>query len=240
MPRTPRLEYAGAVYHVTARGMLQRRIFVDDRDRIAFLTILGQQLVEHDCEVFAYCLMENHCHLVLRTRLPNLSAFMQAVNGRYGSAFNVRNERRGHVFDGRFKALHVDRDAYLLEVCRYVDLNPVSAAMTAAPAQWRWSSYRSHVGLRFSPEWLATGELHGALAGTVPANAVELAKAGQCYAEWVEAGRAVRLWDRMLRCGAYFGDDAFIERVKSLAGPPFGVRSGSGPSPDRGGRRGCR
>lgn len=213
MPRSPRLEYAGAVYHVTARGARQAAIFIDDHDRVALLKILAQALRDFDAQVFAFCLMGNHYHLVLQTRQPNLSMLMQRLNTFYGLAFNQRHGRHGHVFDGRFKALHVDRDPYLLEVCRYVDLNPVRAGLVESVAQWRWSSYRAQVGSIPSPAWLATDELHGALMGRIPEDEAQKVEARHRYAEWVEAGRQVRLWKRSLRRGLYLGDEAFIERL---------------------------
>lgn len=135
MPRPMRLEYADAVYHVTSRGVQRAPIFADDRDRELLLT-----LVAYRAKAFAYCLMGNHYHLVLHTRLPNLSALMQRLNASYSQQFNRRRSRQGQVFGGRFKALHVDRDEYLLAVRRYVDLNPVRAGLARTPSEWNWSS----------------------------------------------------------------------------------------------------
>ena len=179
---------------MTARGVQQSAIFMDDRDRSALIKLLARTLDDGDANVHAFCLMGNHYHLVPHTRAANLSALMQRINGAYSLAFNQRHDRRGHLFEGRFKALDVDREAHLLQACRYVDLNPVRAGLVASPEDWAWSSYRAHVGIAPVPHWLATPELHGALMGRVPGDASQLEAAGRRYAEWTEAGRGVPLW----------------------------------------------
>jgi putative transposase len=216
MPRSPRLEYPDALYHVTARGVQQAAIFIDDHDRVSLLTIAAQMLRTCDAQTFAFCLMGNHYHFVLRTRQANLSMLMRRINSLYSLAFNRRHGRRGHVFEGRFKALHVHRDAHLLEVCRYVDLNPVRARLVDSPEQWRWSSYRAHTGSTLSPPWLATAELHGALMGQLPQNAAQTTAAHRRYADWVEAGRETQLWKESLRHGIYLGDESFVECIEQL------------------------
>ena len=189
MPRPPRLEYPDAICHVTARGVQQDAIFLDDQDRATLIKILARTLRVCDAHAFAFCLMGNHYHLVLQTRQANLSVLMRRVNSLYSLTFNQRHRRHGHVFEGRFFAVHVDRDAYLLEVCRYVDLNPVRAGIVDSPAQWRWSSYRAHVGTTSAPSWLATSELHGMLMGQIPRDETQAADAQRRYAEFVAEGR---------------------------------------------------
>jgi REP element-mobilizing transposase RayT len=217
MARSSRLEYPGALYHVTARGIRQQAIFLDDLDRTTLLAILDKALPAFEACAFALCLMGNHYHFVLQTRQANLSRLMQQVNGLYSQAFNRRHGLRGHVFEGRFKALHVDRDAYLLVVCRYVDLNPVRAGIVDSPAEWAWSSYRAHTGTEHSPPWLATAELHGVLTGRLPDGSAQIQHARRRYAEWVEAGRGAPLWETSLREGLYLGDEAFVEHAKRRA-----------------------
>ena len=214
MARPPRLEYPGALYHVTARGVRQEAIFQDDRDRQELLKLLSSTLGTADAKAFAYCLMGNHYHFVIQTRRANLSALMHRINFIYSQSFNQRHDRRGHVLEGRFKAIHVDRDSYLLEVCRYVDLNPVRTGLVAAPAQWKWSSFRAHTGSVPSPPWLATAELHGALSGSSAETDSEVEAANRRYADWVNAGLDARLWKDSLRHGLYLGDDAFVERMR--------------------------
>ena len=213
MPRPPRLEYPGALYHVTARGVQQEAIFVDDRDRVSLLAIMARMLRISHAQAYAFCLMGNHYHLILQTDLANLSMLMRRINSLYCLTFNRRHRRRGHVFERRFKALHVDRDAYLLEVCRYVDLNPVRAGLVDSPEQWPWSSYRAHTGAVPPLSWLATAELHGVLMGQTLRNAAQDAAARILYTDWVEAGRGAQLWKESLRQGLYLGDEAFVERI---------------------------
>src|SRR6185369_14352378 len=131
MARPLRLEFEGALYHVTSRGNERSPIFRDDRDRTKFLEILGSIASVSRWAVHAYCLMGNHYHLLLETPRPNLSAGMQRINGRYTQWFNRRHRRAGHLLQGRFKAILVERDPHLLELCRYVVLNPVRAGMAA-------------------------------------------------------------------------------------------------------------
>ncbi|MFL6698845.1 MAG: transposase [Vitreoscilla sp.] len=217
MPRPPRLEYANALYHVTSRGARRSAIFQDDNDRATLLAILALALRDCDAQAFAYCLMGNHYHFVLQTRRANLSALMHRVNSAYSLRHNRRHALPGPLFEGRFKALHVDRDVYLLEVCRYVDLNPVRAGLVDSPAQWAWSSYRAHVGSTPSPSWLASRELLGVLTGQVAEDGAQTAASRRNYAEWVEAGREVRLWQQSLRQDRFLGDRAFVERVMRAA-----------------------
>ena len=157
------------MYHVTSRGDRREPIFVDDRDRHDFLDVVAQALSRFDAQILAYCLMGNHYHFVLHTRRANLSLLMRHINGVYTQTFNRQHNKVGHLFQGRFKAILVDRDAYLLEVCRYVDLNPVRARMVKKPEAWAWSSYRAHVGLEDSPVWLDTNGLHGYCSGALRA-----------------------------------------------------------------------
>jgi REP element-mobilizing transposase RayT/DNA-directed RNA polymerase specialized sigma24 family protein len=220
MARPLRIEFPGAVYHVTSRGDRREPIFVDDHDRQGFLDVVAQALSRFDAEILAYCLMGNHYHFVLHTRKANLSLLMRQINGVYTQAFNRQHNKVGHLFQGRFKAILVDRDAYLLEVCRYVDLNPVRARMVKKPEAWAWSSYRAHVGLENPPVWLDSEGLHGYLLGRTPRSAAERRSAANRYARLVAAARDVPLWDEALRQQIYLGDEAFVERMQALAEPP--------------------
>ncbi len=167
MARPLRIEFPGAIYHVTSRGDRREAIFVDDVDREALIDVVATGMSRFDAQVLAYCLMGNHYHFVLHTRKANLSLLMRHLNGVYTQAFNRRHNKVGHLLQGRFSAILVDRDAYLLEVCRYVELNPVRARMVDEPAQWPWSSYRGHVGQASTPQWLDdTVGLHGHLLGS--------------------------------------------------------------------------
>ena len=213
MVRPLRIEYPGAVYHVTSRGDRREPIAKDDIDRQAYLDILGKALERFDAVVLAYCLMGNHYHLVLHTREANLSRLMRQINGVYTQAFNRRHNLSGHLFQGRFKAIVVDTDSYLLEVCRYVDLNPVRANMCKRPDAYPWSSYRALAGQHPAPDWLDTQAVYAQLLSGKSA-----ARAAAKYAEFVAQGKGVQLWDEHLKQQIYLGDDAFITRMQKLAG----------------------
>jgi len=156
MARPLRLEYPGALYHVTSRGNAQGDIYLDEADRRIFLRILGSAVTKHRWLLHAFCLMGNHYHLLVETPQPNLSRGMHRLNGVYSQCFNRRHLRVGHVLQGRFTAIVVEHEAYLLELARYVPLNPVRAAMVRSPEEWPWSSYRATAGLEPAPAWLTT------------------------------------------------------------------------------------
>lgn len=165
MARPLRLEFAGALYHVTARGNRREMIFRDDLDRQRFLDLLGREAAQQGWLIYAYCLMGNHYHLLVETPEANLGRGMRRLNGVYTQAFNRRHGLVGHVLQGRYKAILVDRDAYLRELCRYVVLNPVRAGLTDDAAHWPWSSYSATAGDTPCPAWLA-GESVLALFGS--------------------------------------------------------------------------
>jgi putative transposase len=165
--------------------------------------------------VKAYCLMGNHYHLVMQTRRANLSRLMRHINGIYSQAYNRRHGLVGHLFQGRFKAIHVDRDSYFLEVCRYVDLNPVRAGLVDEPSDWSWSSYRAHVGLASAPEWLDSRALHGHLLGRGVASDLDHVAARSMYQQFVHDGLDDPLWERGLRQEIYLGGSDFIETVQA-------------------------
>lgn len=219
MARPLRIEFPGAVYHVTSRGDGGEPIFVDDEDRLGLLGIVAQALSRFDAQMLAYCLMGNHYHFVLHTRQANLSLLMRHINGIYTQAFNRRHNKVGNLFQGRFKAILVDRDAYLLEVCCYVELNPVRAGMKRKPQTWAWSSYRAHAGLAATPAWLDSDGLHSYLLGRPVRSAADRRRAADRYARLVAAAPSRRLWDSALRQQIYLGDENFVERMQMMADP---------------------
>ena len=156
MARPLRLSFPGAVYHVTSRGNARQDIVADDRDRSQWLRLLAHVVDRYGWMCHAYCLMDNHYHLLIETPKPNLSLGMRQLNGRYTQAYNLRHEQVGPVFQGRFTAILVEKDAHLLELCRYVVLNPVRAKIVSHPRLWAWSSYRATVGETKAPGWLTT------------------------------------------------------------------------------------
>jgi putative transposase len=219
MSRPLRIEFPGAVYHLTSRGDRREPIFVDDDDRHALLTIVAHALDRFDAVVLAYCLMGNHYHFVLHTRAANLSRLMRHINGVYTQAYNRRHGLVGHLFQGRFKAVLVDTESYLLEVCRYVDLNPVRAKMVREPDRWPWSSYAAHTGLRAPEPWLDTLAVWQQLTGRDVTTAAQAQRAAARYRQLVADGIDTPLWETALRQQIYLGDEAFVARMQALAEP---------------------
>jgi REP-associated tyrosine transposase len=165
MARPLRLEFAGALYHVTSRGDGREDIYRADADRRGFLDVLGEVQGRFHWTVHAYCLMSNHYHLLIETPDANLAKGMRQLNGVYTQRFNRSHDRGGHVFQGRYKAILVQKEAYLLELARYVVLNPVRARMARTPGEYPWSSYRAMIGAAVAPEWLARRRHKGKRGG---------------------------------------------------------------------------
>ena len=212
MSRPLRIEFEDALYHVTSRGNRQEPIFADDLDRQNVLDVVGQGIARFEAVAYAYCLMGNHYHFVLQTHRPNLSRLMRHINGVYTQAYNRRHRKVGHLFQGRFKAVVVDRDSYFLEVCRYVDLNPVRASMVIRPQDWKWSSYCAHVGEVESPVWLDSASLHRQLAPPAPCT-----EGPARYAQFVVQGCGVQLWEEALKGQIYLGCEHFVKRMQAYA-----------------------
>lgn len=202
MSRPLRIEYPGALYHLTARGNDRDDIFSDEDDRYCFLRLLGQEIAQQGWICYAYCLMDNHYHLLIETPEGNLVCGMRRLNGRYTQAFNRRQAHVGHVFQGRYKSILVEKEAYLLELSRYVTLNPVRAGMVETPEAYAWSSYRSAVGLAVSPPWLASERLIEHFGGKA------------AYARFVADGRkSAPPWDE-LRGQIWLGGESFREQMQ--------------------------
>lgn len=154
MTRPLRLQYPGALYHVTSRGNRKAAIFLDDTDRAAWLQMLGEVCVRFRFWIHAFCQMGNHYHLLIETAEGRLAPGMRQLNGVYSQYFNRRHGLVGHVFQGRYKAILVDKESYLLEVARYIVLNPVRAGLVTHPEEWRWSSYNLTCSALPPPSWL--------------------------------------------------------------------------------------
>ncbi len=170
MARPLRLEFAGALYHITARGNERRAIFLGnaDDDRVAFLDTLGRTCERFNWICHAYCLMTNHYYLLIETPDANLSTGMRQLNGVYTQYVNRTHGRVGHLFQGRFKGILVEKDSYLLEFARYVVLNPVRAGLVSRPEEWPWSSYRATTGEQNASPFLETDWLLRAFADSRP------------------------------------------------------------------------
>lgn len=203
--RPPRVQYAGAVYHITTRGNAKQAIFLDPHDRTMFLNTLGESVDRYAWHCHAYCLMGNHYHLLVETREPTLSKGMRHLNGVYTQRFNRRHDRVGHLFQGRFKAIIVEKEPHLLEVARYVVLNPVRAGAVTAPAQWRWSSYRATAGHDRPQPFLTTHWLLSQFAD-------DLSVARRAYIRFVSQRSVTCPWEQ-LRDQRFLGSDAFVERM---------------------------
>ena len=206
MPRALRRTYPGALHHVTARGNRQEPIFLDVDDRRLFLALLGEVVERFGWICHAYCLMGNHYHLLVETPEQNLSEGMCRLNGRYARLFNERHLRRGHVFGGRFHSMLVERQSYLLEVARYIVLNPVRAGLCASPGEWPWSSFNATIGAAPSAAFLRRDELLGSFSATP-------ARRRQRFATFVlQAADQPR---RMPRTAA-LGSPSFMDMVREL------------------------
>jgi len=155
MPRPHRLQIAGGIFHLTGRGNRRQPIFLDSDDQLVFLTLLDGLARRRGWLGHGYCLMPNHYHLVIETPKNDLSAGMQWLNGRYALAFNNRHALDGHLFEGRFYSILVEGDWHLLELSRYLALNPVRARLCGHPRGWRWGSYRAVAGLERPRQFLA-------------------------------------------------------------------------------------
>jgi len=211
MVRPLRIEYPGALYHVTSRGDRQEPIFDDDRDRTAFQNVLGDVVSRFRWLCHAYCLMGNHYHLLIETPEGNLTKGMRQLNGVFTQWSNRRHKRGGHLFQGRYKAILVDRDAYFLELGRYIVLNPVRAAMVKHPQQWAWSSYRAMIGKSRAPEWLTTEVLLGEFGRS-------RLLVRRKYQQFVEEGMGQESIWKHLKGQIYLGDDDFVEQMQGKMG----------------------
>lgn len=208
MSRPLRLEFSDALYHVTSRGNERKAIYLEDSDFEIFLNLLNTVCSRYNWVIHAYCLMDNHYHLLVETPDANLSKGMRQLNGVFTQSINRKHSRVGHLFQGRYKAILVDKDAYLLELCRYIILNPVRAKMVDTPDEWLWSSWHCMVGKQASPNWLATDAL---LNYFDKERSVAIAE----YIHFVEEGVNKTIWDD-LQHQIYLGDDVFVEKHQIL------------------------
>jgi len=163
MPRPPRVEYSGALYHLISRGNGRKRIFFGEEDRLRFLRQLRDNLTTYDVVLYSYVLMNNHYHLLVRTNQPNLSRFMQRLNTSYALYFRYKRRSPGHVFQSRYRAKLVEDDAYMIALSRYIHLNPVKTAAARRLARpqrlplleaFRFSSYPGYVKGDAEQKWL--------------------------------------------------------------------------------------
>lgn len=206
MARPLRIEMKDGYYHVMSRGNRRETVFKDDVDRKNFLGLLERQHDRRGWNVLAYCLMTNHYHLLLHTPSPNLSRGMRDINGIYTQGFNKRHRKVGHLFQGRYTAHLVDKDAYLMELSRYVVLNPVRARMVSGPRQYVWSSYRATTGQVAAPPWLDVDQV---LSRFAKRRTTAIAR----YRKFVRDGVSNNGPLEPPRQSLFYGDDAFIEKT---------------------------
>lgn len=209
MARPLRVLYPGALYHVTARGNERKAIFRTDADRVRFLAVLAHAVARYRLRVHAYVLMDNHYHLLVETEEANLSLALRHLNGVYTGFFNRTHDRVGHLFQGRYKAIIVDKEPYLLELSRYIHLNPVRTRQRLSLARYPWSSYWAYIGRRSAPTWLARDAVLGAVGGGGR-------RAEQRYHAFVEEGAkdgVASPWERVVAQVA-LGDERFIASVR--------------------------
>ncbi len=212
MARPLRIELAGGLYHVTSRGDRREDIYGGDEDRRAWLELFGNVCARFNWRCHAYCQMSNHYHLVIETPEGNLSQGMRQLNGVYTQYVNRTHSKMGHVFQGRYKAILVEKDSYLLELARYVVLNPVRAGMVKNAGGWPWSSYRAMTGAAASPPWLQMDWLLGQFS----------ARRNRAIAKYIDFTRAgvglPSVWGK-LKNQIYLGDEKFVTRMQKKISP---------------------
>jgi putative transposase len=230
MPRQPRLELPGIPMHVTQRGVNRCAIFLDDDDRHHYRRLLREACNKHAVAIHAFVLMDNHVHLLLSSLAAGaVSCAMRAVGQAYVQAFNARHSRSGTLWQGRFKSCLVDSDRYLLAVLRYIELNPVRAAMVAAPEEYRWSSVHTHLGRSHDP--LLTPHIVYLGLGADPISRAS------AYAAWLHA-----VIDDDERCAIHrhlaqeraLGDPRFQQMVEKTLNRPVTCRPRGRPKVIRG------
>lgn len=210
MARSLRIEYEGAIYHITSRGNERKKIFFTKRDYARFKEYLEIAQERFDCSVFAYVLMGNHYHLILQTQAANLSKVMHYLNSSYTTYINVKRKRSGHLLQGRFKAIVVDGDSYLLELSRYLHLNPVRAGMAQRPEDYPYSSYKAYT-IPSEKDCVKTGII---LEMTAKSSSV----ASRKYRDFVESGLGAELVSPLINVygGLILGSEMFIRQTLDL------------------------
>jgi len=209
MTRPLRIEFKGAVYHITSRGNARQAIFLDEKDFADFLGVLCSVVKRYHFILHTYCLMNNHYHLLIETPYANLSRGMRQLNGLYTQRFNQRHQRVGHLLQGRYKAILVDKDNYLLELCRYVVLNPVRAKIVKDPGDWKWSTYRATIGDGQGIPCLTTDWILSQFGK-------EQKKASREYQAFVLSGIKTESPLKAVKGQLFLGQDNFIDKINHL------------------------
>jgi putative transposase len=212
MARPLRIALPGGLYHITSRGNQRGDIYFSDADREAWLNVFGQVCKRFNWLCHVWCQMSNHYHVVVETPEANLAQGMRQLNGVYTQYVNRTHDLAGHVFQGRYKSILVEKDSYLLELARYVVLNPLRAGMVEEVGDWPWSSYRATIGQVPAPIWLQTDWILGQFGKQ--RNRVRAA-----YMDFVRQGvSSPSVWDK-IKGQIYLGSDEFISRMQSSLTP---------------------
>ncbi len=206
MSRTLRIQYEGALYHVWSRGNTGQKTFICDYDRESFLAISRSVGTRYHWIIHAYCLMDTHYHLLIETQRANLSESMRQLNGIYTQQFNRTHERRGHLFQGRYKAMICDKDEYFLALARYIVQNPVRAGIVDDLTRYRWSNYSETTADTRKEDNLTVPDF------TLSFFSHDREKAKRLYSSFVLSGKDENIWDK-LRAGFIFGGDDFVRKV---------------------------
>ncbi len=213
MARPLRIEYPGAVYHITSRGNARGEIFKTDTDRDTFFEILNDVVIRYNWLCHSYCLMDNHYHLLIETPDGNLSIGMRQLNGVYTQAYNRSHGRDGHLFKGRYKSILVEKDNYLLELCRYVVLNPVRAKMVKNPESYIWSSYLATMGKVKIPDFLTIDWI-------LVNFSQQISSARSLYQKFVQddMGNGINPWKK-ISGSVFLGSMDFVIQIQEQYGP---------------------
>jgi REP element-mobilizing transposase RayT len=207
MARAWRIEYEGALYHVLSRGNEKQNIVINDEDRKLFLGTAGQMGERFEIDLFAYVLMDNHYHFLFRTNRANLCRSMQWFGATYTKRFNLRHNRSGHLFQGRFKNMLVQNDAYLLQLSYYIHRNPLRAGMVKRLADYKWSSYRAYAYAKSHQNWLNTN--------VILSQFINVKDQNQAYRKNMQkySKEEQRVWEN-LRHGIFVGTEKFVKKIK--------------------------
>ncbi len=215
MARAWRIEYEGALYHVLSRGNEKQNIVTNDDDRKLFLATVGEMAKRFEIDLFVYVLMDNHYHFLFRTNRANLCRSMQWFGATYTKRFNLRHNRSGHLFQGRFKNMLVQNNAYLLQLSYYIHRNPLRAGMVRRLADYKWSSYRAYAYSKRHQNWLNTK--------VILSQFINVKDQHQAYRENIQkySKEEQRVWEN-LRHGIFVGTEKFVRKIKKryLPGVP--------------------
>lgn len=211
MGRPIRIEYPAALYHITSRGNEKKKIFLREGDRVRFLKILEDYHDRYGILIHSYVLMDNHYHLILETPRGNLLKVMHGINSSYTGYFNRKHGRSGHLFQGRYRGILVEKDAYLLLLSRYVHLNPVRAGVVRRPEHYRWSSYPGYIGKERESEWVE-------YTWVLSQFGRDKKRAKRRYREYVEEGLKAKETTplRNLQSQVILGGEGFIGRIRGM------------------------